>query len=186
MSPAGAGGVASPQTILAFWREAGRDKWFTRDDAFDACIREKFLSTYEAAAAGKLESWETSAEGALALCIVLDQFPRNIFRGDARTYAADPLARAVANRALKRGYDQDVPQELRGFFFLPFMYSEDPVDQDRCVELYRAADHADLEYAERHREIVRRFGRFPHRNAILGRATTAEEQAYLDADGFKG
>jgi uncharacterized protein (DUF924 family) len=186
MSSAGAGGIASPETVLAFWREAGYDKWFTRDDAFDADVRDKFLPTYEAAAAGKLESWEANAEGALALCIVLDQFARNIFRGDAQTYAADPLARAVANRALKRGYDQDVPQDLRGFFFLPFMHSEDAVDQDRCVELYRAADHTDLNYAERHRDIIRRFGRFPHRNAILGRATTPEEQAYLDADGFKG
>jgi uncharacterized protein (DUF924 family) len=178
--------IASPETILAFWREAGRDKWFTRDDAFDAHVRDKFLPTYEAAAAGKLEAWEATADGALALCIVLDQFPRNMFRGDARTYAADPLARAVANRALKRGYDQDVPENVRGFFFLPFMHSEEPVDQDRCVELYRAANHPDVTYAERHRDIIRRFGRFPHRNPILGRATTPEEQAYLDADGFKG
>src|ERR1043165_4720056 len=178
--------VASPETILSFWREAGYDKWFTRDDAFDAEVRGKFLPTYEAAAAGQLESWEATADGALALCIVLDQFPRNIFRGDARPYAADPLARQVANRALKRGYDQDVAEALRGFFFLPFMHSEDPVDQDRCVELYRTAAHKDLDYAERHRDIIRRFGRFPHRNAVLGRATTPEEQAYLDAGGFKG
>ena len=178
--------LVSPETVLAFWREAGRDRWFTRNDAFDADVRDKFLPTYEAAAAGKLSDWEATADGALALCIVLDQFPRNMFRGDARTYAADPLARAVANRALKRGYDQDIPEDLRGFFFLPFMHSEDPVDQDRCVELYRAANHADLSYAEQHRDIIRRFGRFPHRNPILGRATTPEEQAYLDADGFKG
>ncbi|TMJ05547.1 MAG: DUF924 domain-containing protein [Alphaproteobacteria bacterium] len=178
--------IASPDTVLAFWGEAGYDKWFTRDDAFDAEVRGKFLSTYEAAAAGKLESWEATAEGALALCIVLDQFARNMFRGDARCYVADPLARQVANRALKRGYDQDVAEEMRGFFFLPFMHSEESVDQDRCVELYRAADHADLNYAERHRDIIRRFGRFPHRNPILGRTTTPEEQAYLDADGFKG
>lgn len=178
--------IAPPETILSFWREAGYDKWFTRDDAFDAEVREKFLSTYEAAAAGKLEGWEATAEGALALCIVLDQFPRNIFRGDARTYAADPLARQMANRALKRGYDQDVDDELRGFFFLPFMHSEDLVDQERCVQLYREAQSADLKYAEEHRDIVRRFGRFPHRNAILGRATTPEEQKYLDEGGFKG
>src|SRR4051794_16188148 len=178
--------IASPETILAFWREAGRDKWFTRDDAFDAHVREKFLPTYEAAAAGKLGDWEATADGALALCIVLDQFARNMFRGDARTYADDPRAREVANRALKRGYDQDVSEDMRGFFFLPFMHSEDPTDQDRCVELYRAADHADLKYAEEHRDIIRRFGRFPHRNAILGRATTPEEQAYLDEGGFKG
>jgi uncharacterized protein (DUF924 family) len=178
--------IASPETILAFWREAGYDKWFTRDDAFDASVRDKFLTTYEAGAAGKLSSWEATAEGALALCIVLDQFPRNLFRGDPRTYATDEAARAVANRALKRGYDQDVPEELRDFFFLPFMHSEDLVDQERCVQLYRETESADLKYAEEHRDIIRRFGRFPHRNAILGRDTTPEEQAYLDGGGFKG
>ena len=178
--------IASPETILAFWREAGPDKWFTRDDAFDADIREKFLATYEAAAAGKLSAWEATADGALALAIVLDQFPRNMFRGDARCYATDPLARQVANRALKCGYDQDVPAEERRFLFLPFMHSEEMADQRRCVALYREAGDDDLKYAERHADIIRRFGRFPHRNALLGRATTPEEQAYLDADGFKG
>ena len=178
--------IASADAVLSFWREGGYDKWFGKDDAFDAAIREKFLPTYEAAAAGKLSSWEATADGALAVCIVLDQFPRNLFRGDPRTYATDEAARAVANRALKRGYDQDVSDELRGFFFLPFTHSEDPVDQDRCVELYRAANHPDLKYAEQHRDIIRRFGRFPHRNAILGRTMTPEEQAYLDQGGFKG
>ena len=178
--------VASPETVLAFWREAGPDKWFTRDDAFDADIREKFLATYEAAAAGKLGEWERSAEGTLALVIVLDQFPRNMFRGTARCYAADSEARAVAHRALKRGCDQDVPEAERGFFFLPFMHSEDMADQQRCVALYREAGHPDVTYAEQHADIIRRFGRFPHRNAILGRASTPEEQAFLDEGGFKG
>src|SRR5947209_20532830 len=113
MSSAGASGVASSETVLAFWREAGRDKWFTRDDAFDADIREKFLPTYEAAVAGKLEPWEATAEGALALCIVLEQRPRNIIRGDAPTSAADPLASQNTNRAIKRGYDQNRTEELR-------------------------------------------------------------------------
>src|SRR5256885_10045556 len=166
--------ITNPETILSFWREAGRDRWFTRDDAFDAEIREKFLPTYEAAAAGKLGEWERTAEGTLALVIVLDQFPRNMFRGTARCYATDSQAREVAHRALKRGCDQDVPEPERGFFFLPFMHSEDPVDQGRCVELYRAAGDENLKYAERHRDIIRRFGRFPHRNAILGRTTTPE------------
>jgi len=176
----------TPAEVLAFWRAAGPDKWFTKDDAFDAEIRERFLDTYAAAAAGRLAAWENDAESALALLIVLDQFPRNMFRGDARTYAADPLARQVANRALKRGYDQDVDEGLRGFFFLPFMHSEDLVDQERCVQLYREAESADLKYAEGHRDIIRRFGRFPHRNAMLGRATTPEEQKYLDDGGFCG
>jgi uncharacterized protein (DUF924 family) len=178
--------ISTPDDILAFWREAGYEKWFKRDDAFDAAIRDRFTATYEAAAAGKLSSWEATAEGALALCIVLDQFPRNMFRGEARTYAADPLARQVTNRALKRGYDQDVPDELRGFFFLPFMHSEDVIDQERCVQLYREAGSEDLKYAEQHRDIIRRFGRFPHRNTILGRDSTAEEQKFLDDGGFKG
>jgi uncharacterized protein (DUF924 family) len=178
--------IASADDVLAFWREAGPAKWFSKDDAFDTAVRERFLATYEAAVAGELSAWEATAEGALALAIVLDQFPRNMFRGSPRTFAADPLARAVANRALKRGYDQDVPAAERGFFFLPFMHSEDLVDQDRCVELYRAAESDDLKYAIEHRDIVRRFGRFPHRNAVLGRATTPDEQAFLDGGGFAG
>ena len=180
------GTIASPADVLAFWREAGPERWFTRDDAFDACVREKFLGTYEAAAAGELAAWEATPEGALALVIVLDQFPRNMFRGEPRCFAADPLARAAANRALKQGYDQDVPAAERGFLFLPFTHSEDMVDQDRCVALYRQAGDENLSYAEQHRDIIRRFGRFPHRNAILGRTTTPEEQAYLDGGGFEG
>lgn len=178
--------IAAPDDVLAFWREAGRDKWFTQDDAFDADIREKFLATYEAAAAGKLDAWEADAEGTLALLIVLDQFPRNMFRGSVRCYATDSRARAVAHRALKRGCDQDVPEAERGFFFLPFMHSEDMADQQRCVALYREAGDADVTYAERHADIIRRFGRFPHRNALLGRPTTPEEQEFLDGGGFKG
>ncbi len=177
----------TPADVLAFWREAGPDKWFTRDDAFDAEIRDRFLGTYEAAVAGKLAAWEDTPEGSLALCIVLDQFPRNMFRGSARTYAADSQARAVANQALKRGYDQDIPEAERGFFFLPFMHSEEIADQERCVALYRAAgDDYGLKYAEQHADIIRRFGRFPHRNPALDRATTPEEQAFLDGGGFKG
>jgi uncharacterized protein (DUF924 family) len=186
MNSPSAGAVASPETILAFWREAGPDRWFTRDDAFDAEICEKFLGLHQAAVAGKLGEWEATAAGALALCILLDQFPRNMFRGTARCFAADPLARAAANRALKRGYDQDVAEDMRGFLFLPFMHSEDMTDQLRCVALYREAGDENLKYAEQHADIIRRFGRFPHRNAILGRASTPEEEAFLDSGGFEG
>src|SRR6185295_14708614 len=112
--------VRTSADVLAFWREAGPDKWYAKDDAFDAEIREKFFATYEAAAAGQLAAWEATPEGALALVIVLDQFPRNMFRGQARCYAADSQARAAANRALKRGDELDVPVAERGFFFLPF------------------------------------------------------------------
>jgi uncharacterized protein (DUF924 family) len=176
-----------PADILAFWRQAGSEKWFKKDAAFDDEIRTRFLTTYEAAAATQLGGWEATPEGALALVIVLDQFPRNMFRGDARTHAADPLARAVAARAIARGFDQHFAPAERNFFYLPFEHSEDLADQDRCVALNRATGDADLlKWAERHADIIRRFGRFPHRNAMLGRETTAEEQAFLDSGGFAG
>jgi uncharacterized protein (DUF924 family) len=179
--------IASPESVLAFWRQAGPKKWFTKDSAFDEAVRARFLETYQAAAAEKLSDWEPTAEGALALAIVLDQFPRNMFRGDARTYAADALAREVAERALARGYDREVPSPEWQFFYLPFEHSESLPDQERCCALFAAAGDADLlKWAELHADIVRRFGRFPHRNAVLGRATTPEEQAFLDGDGFKG
>jgi uncharacterized protein (DUF924 family) len=179
--------IASPDDVLAFWRAGGPDKWFTKDTAFDDDIRRRFLATYEAAAAGQLSDWENTADGALALTIVLDQFPRNMFRNDPRTYAADPLARAVADRAIARGFDQQVPPGNRQFFYLPFEHSETLADQDRCCALFRAAGNAeDLKWAELHADIIRRFGRFPHRNAILGRETTPAERAFLDGGGFKG
>jgi uncharacterized protein (DUF924 family) len=178
--------AAGPQDVLAFWRAAGPDKWFAKDAAFDAAIRARFLATYEAAAAGTL-AWDDSAEGALALLIVLDQFPRNMFRGSARAFAADPLAREIATRAIARGFDSQVVVAERGFFYLPFEHSEKLADQERCVALNRASGDADaLKWAELHADIIRRFGRFPHRNAALGRATTAEEQAFLDGGGFAG
>jgi uncharacterized protein (DUF924 family) len=179
--------IASPNQVLAFWRDAGSDKWFKKDTAFDDAIRQRFLETYEAAAAGALSGWDATPEGALALLIVLDQFPRNIFRGSPRTYAADPVARAVADRALARGFDQQVPVDQRQFFYLPFEHSEALADQDRSCALCRATGDAELvKWAELHADIIRRFGRFPHRNAVLGRTTTPEEQAFLDSGGFAG
>jgi uncharacterized protein (DUF924 family) len=176
-----------PHDIVSFWQAAGAEKWFTKDDALDAAIRARFLATYEAAVAGKLAHWESTAEGALALVIVLDQFPRNMFRASARTYAADPLARALADRALQHGFDRAVAADHRTFFYLPFTHSEAVADQERCVALYRELGDAEsLRYAEDHADIIRRFGRFPHRNAVLGRETTPEEQAFLAAGGFAG
>jgi uncharacterized protein (DUF924 family) len=173
--------------VLAFWRAAGPDKWFEKDDAFDGEIRERFLDTYTAAAAGRLAAWEEDAESVLALVIVLDQFPRNMFRGDARTYAADPLARAVADRAIARGFDRRFAPPERRFFYLPFEHSENLADQERCVALNRAgADEEGVKWAEIHAAIIRRFGRFPHRNRVLGRVTSAQEQAFLDGGGFAG
>jgi uncharacterized protein (DUF924 family) len=177
--------TVTPAAILAFWRDAGADRWYRRDDAFDAEVCLRFLGLWQRAAAGELASWEASDDGALALVIVLDQFPRNLFRGDARTYASDPLARDVAQRAVENGVDARVDPVLREFLYLPFMHSEHLADQLRCIELSRAAGHAEnLKWAEHHADIIRRFGRFPHRNRLLGRATTPDEQAFLDEGGF--
>jgi uncharacterized protein (DUF924 family) len=179
--------VIGPMDVLAFWRAAGPDKWFEKDAAFDSEIALRFFPVWHAASDGKLPHWEETPEGALALVIVLDQFPRNMFRGDGRTYETDGVARSVADRAIRRGFDRQLSHLERQFFYLPFMHSENLADQERCVELAR--DYGDDEfttYAEQHAAIIRRFGRFPHRNAMLGRATRPEEQAFLDAGGFAG
>jgi len=176
----------SPADVVAFWRAAGPEHWFKKDTGLDADIRRRFLKLHEAAAAGKLTDWEASAEGALALLILLDQFPRNMFRGEARAFASDPLARAVASRAILNGFDGAFP-DLRGFFYLPFEHSEDLADQQRGLTLYKAIGDADgVKWAEIHADIIRRFGRFPHRNAVLGRVSTPEEQSFLDDGGFAG
>jgi len=177
----------SAADIVTFWREAGRDRWFNKNADFDAEIRQRFLTAHEAAAAGQLTAWETTAEGALALLILLDQFPRNMFRDSSRAFATDPLARTIAAGALVRGFDSHVPADMRTFFYLPFEHSEDLADQERCIALYKAAGDADnLKWAELHADIIRRFGRFPHRNVLLGRASTPEEQAFLESGGFAG
>jgi uncharacterized protein (DUF924 family) len=180
-------GEPTPADIVSFWRDAGPERWFKKDAGFDEEIRGRFLAIHEAAAAGKLTDWEASAEGALALLILLDQFPRNMFRGQARAFASDPLARAIAAGALVRGYDAQAPSAMRGFFYLPFEHSENLADQERAVAFYRTIGDADgLKWAELHADIIRRFGRFPHRNTALGRATTPEERAFLDGGGFAG
>jgi uncharacterized protein (DUF924 family) len=173
--------------IVAFWRAAGYDRWFKKDEAFDDEIRRRFLGAYQDAAAGKYADWEKTAEGALALLILLDQFPRNMFRGQARAFETDVMARSITAGALVRGFDSQVPADLRLFFYVPFEHSEDLADQARGVALYKAAGDADgLKWAEIHADIIRRFGRFPHRNPALGRASTPEEQAFLEGGGFSG
>ena len=179
--------VAIAADVVAFWQKAGPDRWFKKNPAFDDEIRERFLTTYEVAAAGQLSVWEQSAEGTLALLILLDQFPRNMFRGEARAFATDPLARAITAGAIVRGFDSQVPKEMRNFFYLPFEHSEDLADQERCIALNKASgDGESLKWAEIHADIIRRFGRFPHRNAVLGRTTTPDEKAFLDSGGFAG
>jgi uncharacterized protein (DUF924 family) len=179
--------IATPQAVLAFWRKAGPKKWFSKNASFDRQTRVRFLPTYKAASAGELTHWERTPDSTLALAIVLDQFPRNMFRGSSRAFAADPLARRIARRAVAKGFDQLVPRVERQFLYLPFEHSESMADQQRCIALFRAAfDAESLKWAELHADIIRKFGRFPHRNAVLGRTTTAREQAFLDAGGFSG
>jgi uncharacterized protein (DUF924 family) len=177
----------TPQDILAFWRNAGEKRWWTKDDAFDAEIKEKYLSLWTEAASGKLAHWQESDEGTLALAIVLDQFPRNMFRNDPRTHATDALAREVARRAVDNGIDNRLPADLRNFLYMPLMHSEDLADQERCVALFEQLGQTEnAKWAVHHADIIRRFGRFPHRNRLLGRTTTSEEQAFLDSGGFSG
>lgn len=176
----------APADVLRFWREAGPDCWFRKDAAFDRVFRERFLDGHLAAARRELDDWAGSAEGALALLILLDQFPRNAYRGTGHMYATDPLARRHARRLVEAGFDAAFEPELRVFCYLPFSHSEDLADQQRGVELSRRIGQPWLGHAEEHRDIVQRFGRFPHRNPLLGRDTTPEEQAFLDGGGFAG
>jgi len=173
--------------IVEFWRDAGPEKWFARDDAFDARFREMFQEEHFAAAKRAREHWLATSEGALALMILLDQFPRNCFRDTAHSYATDGLARHYAMRAVEEGLDLELVPKLRAFIYLPFEHSEDPQDQERSVAMFDVLGDVEyLKYAELHRDIIRRFGRFPHRNAVLGRMPTAEELDFLAEGGFAG
>jgi len=173
---------------VAFWRDAGEERWFASDPAFDEAIRSRFLPTYEMAAGGGFAAWELSAEGALALVLLLDQFPRNMFRGARNAYATDRDALSIAALAIERGHDMAVEPALRRLFYLPFMHSEAIADQERSVALNEAGGGSDAaKWARHHRAIVARFGRFPHRNAALGRESTNEERAFLAEEGsFRG
>jgi uncharacterized protein (DUF924 family) len=177
---------ATCQEIVSFWQEAGRPLWFAKDAAFDRCFRERFLRAHEAATRGEYDGWLETPPGALGLILLLDQFPRNAFRGMPRMYATDALARVAANLAIAAGHDQNISIELRPFMYLPLCHSEDLADQERAVELIRRIDEAYAPLAVRHRNIIKRFGRFPHRNPILDRTMTAEEQDFLDQGGYAG
>jgi uncharacterized protein (DUF924 family) len=183
--------VATPNDIIGYWRHAGPKQWFAAKRAFDEAIRLKFEPVHHAAARGQYDAWASTAEGALALLILLDQFPRNLYRRSGHAFATDPKARAVARAAIAEGFDRAVEPLLRPFFYLPFTHSEDIGDQDASVALSEAlaretGDEHTAEWARIHRDIIVRFGRFPHRNPALGRKTTAEEQVFLDDGGFSG
>jgi uncharacterized protein (DUF924 family) len=173
-----------PSQVVEFWRTAGPTRWFRKSEDFDREFCARCLSLHERAATGQLEDWTSSAEGALALVLLLDQFPRNAFRDTPRMFASDVLARRYADLALQAGFDGQVDAALRFFFYMPFEHSEQLEDQKRSMALHEAIGFT--EYAALHHDIIQRFGRFPHRNRLLGRETTPDEQAFLDAGGFRG
>ncbi len=173
--------------IIGFWRSAGPEKWFKKSYAFDDAIRLKFEPVHHAAARGEYDAWAGTAEGALALLILLDQFPRNLYRDSAHAFATDAKARGFARMAVEKGFDRQVDPILRNFFYLPFEHSEDLTDQDYGLALTTEAGDADnIKWSAIHRDIIARFGRFPHRNAAFGRRSTPEEEAFLAGGGFSG
>src|SRR5690606_21215817 len=172
--------------VLAFWREAGPARWYAKDEEFDRTFTMRFEAAHMAAARGELMSWSGSAEGVLALLILLDQFPRNAYRGTGHMFATDGLARQVCEQAIAAGLDRQGPEDLRQFYYMPLEHAEDLAAQEQCVRLMAPLHAETLRWAEIHRDIIARFGRFPHRNAVLGRVTTAEEQQFLDQGGFAG
>ena len=186
--------AATPDDVLRFWfgqtPGASRSEWFRKDARFDAEIRERFGALHAAAANREREAWRASSESLLALVIVLDQFSRNLYRDDARAFAQDAHARGCAVQALERGDDLALLPVQRMFLYLPFEHSEDLRDQEKCVDLFTSLEAFEptrgiLAWAVKHRDIVARFGRFPHRNAALGRASTAEETEFLRQPGSR-
>lgn len=177
--------MGDPQAaeVLRFWFDEHPKDWFVKNPAFDAEIRSRFLGAHEAGAAGRLAHWADEARSCLALVIVLDQFPRNLFRGEPRAFATDAMARAAARVILHRGWHKQMTQAEQLFAYLPFEHSEALEDQDLACDLLKDFDPEQVRYAVRHREIIERFGRFPHRNGVLGRESTAAEIEFLKLPG---
>ena len=172
------------ESVLAFWfEENDRSRWFVRDDAFDAAIRRRFSNLHRAAAAGARDHWRKTARGCLAEVIVLDQFSRNLYRDDPRAFAGDPQARVAALHAIDQGFDRGFSPEERVFLYLPFEHSEEPADQERSIALFSQLGGDWLVWAEKHKAVIDRFGRYPHRNAVLGRQSTPEAAAFLKEPG---
>lgn len=181
--------MAGPQEILEFWLDTvGPKGWYLQDDALDEEIRAKFLSTWEAATDGSYSLWLTYPSGALAYIILMDQFPRNMFRGSGKAFASDRAALAAAKAAVDKKWDLKIDEPARQFFYLPMMHSESQCDQDRCVRLIkeRMPVHGpeNLTHARAHREVIRQFGRFPYRNEALSRQSTMPELAYIAQGGY--
>ncbi|WP_371154308.1 DUF924 family protein [Jannaschia sp. 2305UL9-9] len=176
-----------PEDVLTFWLdEEGPQSWYAGGEALDDRIRSRFEPAWEAARKGSLSSWRKRARSALALLLLTDQFSRNMFRGTAKAFATDAIARSVARQAIDAGFDRDIAEPARQFFYLPLEHSESLADQARAVRLIML--HMDapetLLHARAHRAIIRQFGRFPFRNEALGRVTTAREQAFLDGGAY--
>lgn len=178
--------LPSARDVADFWRAAGPGRWFAKNDAFDAEFVARFSQAHHAAARGELDHWVGDADGVLALMVLLDQFPRNAWRHNPHMVATDSKALALAKQAVDAGLDQQLEPALRAFVYLPFEHSEVLAEQERSVELNAALDANTQRFAVLHRELIQRFGRFPHRNRMLGRTSTPEEQKYLDEGGFKG
>ncbi len=177
----------TPGEVIGFWiDEVGPEGWYRSDPGLDAAIRARFEPAVHAAAAGEFDAWQTEARGCLGLLILLDQFPRNLYREDARAFACDAKAVAVAKRAIAHGHDQKIEMPARQFFYLPLMHAESVADQDRAVRMFLRAspEGTNLSHAKAHRLVIRRFGRFPHRNLALGRHSSPEEAAFLEAGGY--
>jgi uncharacterized protein (DUF924 family) len=181
--------MSEPEAIVEFWlHDVGPDGWYEAVDEVDEEIRARFGAEWQAAHAGNREHWCNGPRGTLAYLILTDQFPRNMFRGKADAFATDARARAAAAMAVEKGYDLKIPEPERVFFYMPFEHSEDIADQDRCIALFEKNLHETREgfllHGKAHREIIRRFGRFPFRNAALGRKSSAEEEAFLKDGGY--
>jgi len=174
---------SDPEALLQFWfDEVGPDRWYAPDPALDAEVAKRYADNWRRGRRGRLRRWEDTRDGSLALVVLLDQFPRNMFRGTAMAFSSDAAARAVAGRAIERGFDAVTPSKRRPFFYMPYMHSETLADQDRCIALIGerlGAESGNLAYALEHRDQIVRFGRFPGRNAALGRVSTPDESAFL-------
>lgn len=177
--------MAGPEDVLGFWlEEVGESRWYAPDVALDVEISARFHTTWEAACAGRHSLWLTYPSGVLAYIILTDQFPRNMFRGSARAFSSDRIALAAAKAAVDKGWDMRIDEPARQFFYLPMMHSENLCDQERSVRLICQRSRANLLHARAHREVIRRFGRFPYRNQALSRATTGPEADYVLAGGY--